>query len=1831
MTQPLPNEGEQVAAMQSVFAQYEPELYAGYLDMITEYLAAVKLAMFAGGITKLALLPDPYTIFSQTPKWAALVTKYEKDIAYKALIKPYQDLGITKTLFDTRPYVQNWLHDRQNKMSHTPQEVFSAVKQLIHAGQNNGASVPDVTKQISELLDVTATDTWKNRAVTVARTELLSAYNGGAYDAFKMIAEGNPVDTYQKRWLATLDGRTRPDHVTADMQVVPFSLPFTVGGHHMMHPGDDTAPADQVINCRCTFLMELSGEATAMDNRQFLSAGLTLAQDTTECFCLETHKPGLCKGQKRGQQEARQAPAVDQDTNSQQAHTTAVSGLTDAIRRAQQILQATSDPKMRAKVTKALTDYHTALASHQGALNNMANEDKKRTAQADQDTKQQDTLDKNLSKAKERLADYYHKQHETAAQKAALAKMSPAQRRAYQAKKAAEAKAKREQGLHDAVSKAAQAATASAGGIMYGMRLADIDSDPVDVPPWVELRTIAASSAELLPGIGGIYPWQTPAQWTALVAAVVTDQWGVHDLCTLTACRMPLHPGPCKGWKHTLHAVSPGAYHTLEKARVEKANTRRIAKIEALKQAGKPIPKSLLTPITYDASKLQPPPTGAAHPAGTLAQHADHLAKSGMSTLNVKAPPAKDIGKSAELVGGEAHHASEKVSKDAGVATNHPPNPHPVGHATAGTNGTEHHGPTKSETDLKAATEETAAGIHAGEAGDHAKAAAHFKKAQELHPYGHGKAAAGKMHEQAIHAHEHQELKKAAEKIQVAKPKETKPEAHPGGLVGQDITNEAAKKQNEKAKLLTAHFKDYMAAKKAGNHKEAAEHLDKAIAAADHQPDAKASLEKMKAKYAEEHSTEPGKVTLGEAVKELPQKSPASPKAAAQEKLAEHQKITNEDFAKLTEEQRYAKLQEIKADAAKVAGTEEAQALLKERNRLSDVHNAETVKADKAAHAAKQPAEPPAPQSASGKEIKVGDKVTYGGGKNSYTVTSVGKGAVSAKSDTSGIKKTFHPYQVEKLNHAEAKEPAAPEASTKTTGQVAQDITDTYHKMLQAKHEKANAAGGKPANDYIMLSDLRKELPVKDKGAVDAALLHLAKTNQDVHLTPEANQKALTEEHKAGAVPLGNQNMHLIHMEGKGAEAAKELAKGKTASPSAAHTQALQTTSGHVAHYTEASAAGKHAEAAAHLDKAIESAPEPVKQALKDIKAKNQAKVNDSHYKQQDALAAIDKGEHGHYVPAIGDLSTEDFNGMNASDQAYVKSALKEAAQKAHPAIAKQAAELHEKFGGGKIPHSEGPKAAELSAAQKAAVEIAHKPGYVMAKDQLPVYQALSKAEFDGLPPATQSKIISDLVAGHGKLKHPDKIKGAEQTLAKFGHGTKASESGETPTAGALTDAHKGIVNNSYGTAYHASATNTLHYGAKTGTKAAALVKHKDYAKTQAAIAKQAKLAGDLHQAIAEAHAEGKVGNLKAGEAQSDFNAQHYYTQKLIDKVRTESGLNKATLAKSSDATVKANAAAHANQAALDIGVHPEKAKTFLKDRLPVYSAVAHQTAAEKKASKVEKEAAKKADVEAKQAAQLPPVEGAPSAAYAEQHGMHFTPAGPTTKGNSSQYPAAQAGKPGFVVHPDDYEKFSTSVQSAAQGSQVPQAVKWDIGALNEKTHGVPGISKEQMYDTVYRYTGSYYENINTKLHSKPVGWKPSLNSEDGVERSVAYLDEAMRQAPPFEKPIMVFRGFRRPQKKYGDAWNDSNVSGLEWTQKSPSSTSSQQATAEGFASGDSEGNGVVARLLVHPSVKGIYGTGGSHEGENEVILERGVRYRVIADYGKIGGIRRLDVEVVPA
>lgn len=62
---------------------------------------------------------------------------------------------------------------------------------------------------------------------------------------------------------------------------------------------------------------------------------------------------------------------------------------------------------------------------------------------------------------------------------------------------------------------------------------------------------------------------------------------------------------------------------------------------------------------------------------------------------------------------------------------------------------------------------------------------------------------------------------------------------------------------------------------------------------------------------------------------------------------------------------------------------------------------------------------------------------------------------------------------------------------------------------------------------WVRLAELRGKLPAVGREVVDAALVRM-NHQDDVRITPEANQKTLTREDREAAVVIGNRDRHLI-------------------------------------------------------------------------------------------------------------------------------------------------------------------------------------------------------------------------------------------------------------------------------------------------------------------------------------------------------------------------------------------------------------------------------------------------------------------------------------------------------------------------------------------------------------------------------------------------------------------------------------------------------------------------------------------------------------------------------
>lgn len=151
------------------------------------------------------------------------------------------------------------------------QQITASVTSGILQGYSVGKIADDLQDRMEKMN--------RSSALRTARTAITGAQNAGRQDSY--IAAEKMGIKMKREWLATLDNRTRHAHAILDGQRVGVNEPFKVDGYEIMFPGDPTAKAYLVYNCRCTLIATVDGVDTSdalRRDRDGLLPDMTFAQ-----------------------------------------------------------------------------------------------------------------------------------------------------------------------------------------------------------------------------------------------------------------------------------------------------------------------------------------------------------------------------------------------------------------------------------------------------------------------------------------------------------------------------------------------------------------------------------------------------------------------------------------------------------------------------------------------------------------------------------------------------------------------------------------------------------------------------------------------------------------------------------------------------------------------------------------------------------------------------------------------------------------------------------------------------------------------------------------------------------------------------------------------------------------------------------------------------------------------------------------------------------------------------------------------------------------------------------------------------------------------------------------------------------------------------------------------------------------------------------------------------------------------------------------------------------------------------------------------------------------
>ena len=128
----------------------------------------------------------------------------------------------------------------------------SQIQSVMLQGILQGESLPNLTRRLEKV-----TGGEHAAAIRNARTMATGVQNAGRMDAYDR-AEKMGIQV-KKRWLATLDSRTRHWHRQLDGVTIPVKQKFKNDAGEIMYPGDPKASGENVYNCRCTLLSIIEG------------------------------------------------------------------------------------------------------------------------------------------------------------------------------------------------------------------------------------------------------------------------------------------------------------------------------------------------------------------------------------------------------------------------------------------------------------------------------------------------------------------------------------------------------------------------------------------------------------------------------------------------------------------------------------------------------------------------------------------------------------------------------------------------------------------------------------------------------------------------------------------------------------------------------------------------------------------------------------------------------------------------------------------------------------------------------------------------------------------------------------------------------------------------------------------------------------------------------------------------------------------------------------------------------------------------------------------------------------------------------------------------------------------------------------------------------------------------------------------------------------------------------------------------------------------------------------------------------------------------------------
>lgn len=236
-------------------AIFNRALKADFDEMNTKMRAALK-----NNANPNTLLISTLQVIDQSkPIIAATIAKHirftAEDFGHTVLGEGKSLPGVieTKATRKFEQYINDFVKRRTTKAmseisSTTEKKAHEISRRIIADGINDGDTNDEIADKFMDEFEGLA----PARAMAIARTETAIASNAGTQEAAKSLE----IPGLEKEWVSANDDRVRDndhaDHASMNGVSIPMDSKFTVPPDADMDgPGDESADASQVVNCRC--------------------------------------------------------------------------------------------------------------------------------------------------------------------------------------------------------------------------------------------------------------------------------------------------------------------------------------------------------------------------------------------------------------------------------------------------------------------------------------------------------------------------------------------------------------------------------------------------------------------------------------------------------------------------------------------------------------------------------------------------------------------------------------------------------------------------------------------------------------------------------------------------------------------------------------------------------------------------------------------------------------------------------------------------------------------------------------------------------------------------------------------------------------------------------------------------------------------------------------------------------------------------------------------------------------------------------------------------------------------------------------------------------------------------------------------------------------------------------------------------------------------------------------------------------------------------------------------------------------------------------------------